>query len=448
MSGILNRYRSLVGEGLSRTLVRGATGYAGARVLGKGLGFGLQLLLTNLLGAEGYGLYVYPLAWMSLLILVAVVGLDTTIVRYLPNYLTSEEPAKAKGLLLAGGRRVLVASLLTAGLVAAVVWLLRARLPPGLAPVFWSMSLLLVARALLTLYSAALRGLKRVLQSELCMSAVVPAVLGVTVAGIYFLAPRALDATTVMLAHAGVTCLAIVVVATLLCRALPRDVLDASANLTDRQKWHSVGWALLLVSASHLLLAKADVLMVGALVGTTGAGIYEIAARLAEGVGFGLQAVNSIAAPMISELYEKGDTEDLQDLLTLGARGVLLIAVPAVVVLSFWGQSILGLFGDEFTTGYSVLLMLTLGQFVHALAGSVGFVMIMTDHHRESAAIIGSSAVINVLLNFWFIQLWGLEGAAFATAATTVLWNALLLRFVWVNLSLNTTAFRLGVAGR
>lgn len=443
---MLERYQSLVGEGLSRTLIRGATGYAGARVLGKGLGFGLQLLLTNLLGADGYGLYIYPLAWMSLLILVAVVGLDTTTVRYLPNYLTSGEPGKAKGLLLDGGRRVLAASFLTGGLVATVVWGLRDHLPSGLAPVFWAMCLLLVARALLTLYSAALRGLKEVLQSELCMSAVVPALLGVGVAVVYFATPDAIDPTTVMLGHAGVTFLAVGVVAVLLVRELPRDVLEAPANLSDREKWHSVGWALLLVSASHLLLAKADVLMVGALVGTTAAGVYEIAARLAEAVGFGLLAVNSIAAPMISELHESGETGDLQDLLTLGARGVLILALPAVLVLTLGGRPILSMFGSEFVEGYPVLLVLTLGQFVHALAGSVGFVMIMTDHHRESAVIIGSSAMLNVLLNFWFIHLWGVEGAAFATAATTILWNVVLLRFVWTNLSLNTTAFRFGIA--
>lgn len=448
MGAFLERYRSLVGDGISRTLIKGATGFAGARLGGKALGFGLQLLLANLLGAAGYGQYVYPLSWMSLLILLALVGLDTTTLRYVPNYLASESWSRVKGLLLHVGRRVLTSAVGVAVFAAATVWWLRGRLDPGLAPVFWAMCLLLIVKAPLQLYSTALRALKRVFLSELSVSVVIPSVLGAAVVLLYLLIPDYLTATLVMTLHAGAALFALGVVVYLLGRELPSDVMEVEPSFDEREEWHRVGWALLLVSASHLLLARADVLMVGIFVGVTEAGIYEVASRLTEAVGFGLLAANSIVAPLISEMYEKGEREKLQQLLTLSARGVLALALPAVVFLAIWGSPVLGWFGDAFTRGYGVLLLLAAGQLMHVLAGSVGFVMIMTEHHRESAVIIGGSAIVNIALNLWFIHLWGFEGAAIATATTTVLWNVALLRYVWVHLELNTTAFGEGIAFR
>jgi len=46
-------------------------------------------------------------------------------------------------------------------------------------------------------------------------------------------------------------------------------------------------------------LNRTDIVMIGAITGTEAAGFYSAAARIAELVIFGLNAVNTIAAPII-----------------------------------------------------------------------------------------------------------------------------------------------------
>jgi O-antigen/teichoic acid export membrane protein len=58
--------------------------------------------------------------------------------------------------------------------------------------------------------------------------------------------------------------------------------------------------------------------------------------------------------------------------------------------------------------------------------GPVGVVLIMTGHERDAALAIGVSAVLNLILNAILIPGWGMEGAAVATAASTVVWNILM----------------------
>jgi O-antigen/teichoic acid export membrane protein len=76
------------------------------------------------------------------------------------------------------------------------------------------------------------------------------------------------------------------------------------------------------------------------------------------------------------------------------------------------------LFGAKYDDGYTVLLILSLGQVVQTYAGSCGFALMMTGHQRVYAWILGFSTVITAALDVGLYQLWGLEGIALATAVS------------------------------
>ena len=59
---------------IRRDLVRGAAGTSAVRITSTGLGLVVTAMLARLLGAEGYGIYVYALALVTLLAVPATVG--------------------------------------------------------------------------------------------------------------------------------------------------------------------------------------------------------------------------------------------------------------------------------------------------------------------------------------------------------------------------------------
>ena len=73
-------------KGPGAILARGAGGAFIADALGRVFAFGLQLLLARLMGVEQYGIFAYVLAWLNILVLVAKLGLDTMLVRFVPIY--------------------------------------------------------------------------------------------------------------------------------------------------------------------------------------------------------------------------------------------------------------------------------------------------------------------------------------------------------------------------
>ena len=254
---------------------------------------------------------------------------------------------------------------------------------------------------------------------------------------------RRLDAASAMAVHLSALAAAYVIAHVWLVRALPEAARRAVPLYSARQ-WLGASLPLLLVSAMHLILGQIDVLMVGSLMGPGDAGVYAVAVRIAGFVLFGLIAINAIAAPLIAELFGTGRRAQLQAMLraTAWANAGFALAVGAAIVIA--GEWILTLFGAGFEHGYRALVICVIGYLISALAGSVGFLMTMTGHERQAARIMALAVAANIALNLILIPIWGLVGAALATAMTTAMWNLMMLAYTRRELNIDTSAFTLG----
>ena len=193
----------------------------------------------------------------------------------------------------------------------------------------------------------------------------------------------------------------------------------------------------------YLVANQTDTIMIGIIIGTEQAGVYNVASRIAGLTAFVLLAINTFLAPLISELYTKQENSELQTLVRAGARIAAVVSLLVVIGLIVLGKVLLGLFGEGFANGYSPLVILAVSQFINALAGSVGLIMIMTGYEAQATKIITGSAVLNIVLNLALIPMFGIVGAAIATTITTILWNFLMFRFVLRSLRINTSAIPL-----
>jgi O-antigen/teichoic acid export membrane protein len=183
----------------------------------------------------------------------------------------------------------------------------------------------------------------------------------------------------------------------------------------------------MLVSVMHLAMAHTDMLMLGMLTESAETGIYNAASRLAGVMAFGLMTVNTVVAPLFSELFATGERERLQRLVTLAASGTALALLPVLLALALGGEQLLGLFGPAFVAGYLPLLILSAGQIVNALSGSVGFLLTMSGHQKEVSRILSLTALLNLAGNALLIPRYGAAGAAASTACATGLWNLILV---------------------
>jgi O-antigen/teichoic acid export membrane protein len=193
------------------------------------------------------------------------------------------------------------------------------------------------------------------------------------------------------------------------------------------------------INAAHLIAKQADILMLGAIRSTSEVGLYSAASKISDLIIFGLVVSNAVLAPMISGLYGKEQIGSLQSLITLAARATFIVTVVCFIGILLFGQWMLGLYGAAFRDAYYPLVILSFGQFINAASGPVGFLMTMTGRHFHAAIIVGISALANVGANAILIPLWGMGGAALATALTSALWNLSMVYYVVQVLGLHPT---------
>lgn len=434
LSGLLAR---LGGEEYGAILFRRASGVFTIRSGGLALMLLVQLFLARMLGATQYGDFAYAQAWMSVLATVGVFGLQNASMRYVAAYNAYEQWPLLCGFLRFARLTSVGLSLAVAAITVPLALILREYLQPGqLTPLLLGLAIVpIMARLLLS--QGVVRGLKRPVEAELPERFARPLLIAFGV-GIMALMLVQITAVTAVAALAVAVIVALVITVRVERRLLPLATRLSPPEYRTSQ-WFRSGAALLLMSGMQIIMSRLDILMLGAMIGSEAAGIYNVASRFAELASFGLAATNAIAAPMISELYWSGQLAQLQRVLALAALGVVAFTTVVFVVLVVFSDFFLGLFGQNFIAGGGALFILLLGQVMNAGCGCVGYLTTMTGHERWAALSQGVAAVLNVGLNVTLIPRFGLEGAATATATSMVVWNLALLIFVMRRLRLNPT---------
>ncbi len=411
-------------DGVGGVLIRGAGGRLGAKICGVGLAFGVHVLLARLMGAEQYGVYMFALTILHLLLIPCLFGFDTAIVRFSAAYAAQQEWNPLRGLYRRSTQFVLALSL-TAGLgVALAVFAFGGPGRSDLTATLLVGAFLLPVLALSAIRRASLRALKRVVVSEAADGVVRPILLALGVAVAVLWAGRQLDAAVAMQLNIFGAVGGLLVASVYLQRKRPKEVYRARPEFRTRE-WVRTALPLLFVSGLYMLLGRVDKLMLGMLRDPAEVGFYSVASRVASLALFGMQASNSIAAPLISEFHSAKSREELQGLVSRVAKLIAGISAPVLLGLLILGPWILALFGEEFKTAYLALVLLTLGQAVNASTGPVGFLLTMTGHERKGLQIVTISLVVNILLNVPGIYFFGISGAAGATSVSIVVRNLL-----------------------
>ncbi len=425
--------RVLSGEGVGAILVRGASGTASVQILGLPLLLGVHLALTRELGVTQYGYYAFAFGWVMLLAVVCRLGLEGGITRYTAAYRAQGEGAALRGLALRGIQTVAGISA-TLGIVLALgSLLLQQRLP---ADQVWTLALAGMALPPLALLGVArglLRGSRRPAKAMLLQRALLP---GFTLLLIVASASTAgLTRAPVAMALTLGGAVAVVAVGAFWVRSALADTISGVTADYRTREWLRVSLPMLLTSSMLMTMNHVDTIMLGLIVDTDASGLYFPAARISEVAAIGLACTNVVVAPMISELHTTDQRTRLQRLLTLAA--IVTSAITLAVAGTLWlaGEWVLGFFGPAFTAGYPALLILLGGQMVNALCGPVGMMM------DRAAVVISAGAALNMGLNATLIPLYGITGAAAATAISGAGWNLWMFGEVRRRHGLNPSVF-------
>ena len=187
------------------------------------------------------------------------------------------------------------------------------------------------------------------------------------------------------------------------------------------------------------LLLRIDILMVGYFRPSLEVGVYRAVSQTALLLLIFLTSFNNIFAPMIADIFNKGDQEKMRQLFKTVTRWSFSLTLPLFLVVAIGAKNILHIFGSDFTVGWLPLIILASGQLVNAGSGGVSLMLVMSGHQYRKLFGDFAIVIINLMLNIILIPRWGFLGAAVATGISIAGVN--LIRVMQVYFTLRVHAY-------
>lgn len=422
--------------GLKKFLAKAIAGTFSIRVLNIGLAYVVSLLLARILGADGYGSYIYALALINFLQIPTMLGLNPLITREIAVYKTQEQWGLAKGIIRWANLNIFLLSFITAIIASLIIWHFQAYFKVNNITVILVALIGLPLINLLKIKESQLHAIGHIVKAQLPEVIIRPVVIIAFLSTLYLLFKQQFNATWAMGIYVLATGICFVVISLIIYRFVPQNI--ATATPEYRQKvWFYEALPMLFISSMYLINNQTDTLMLGVLTNSASVGIYSIANRGANLMNFVLSVFNVSLAPTLASLHAAGEKQKLQKLVKKSANLVLLSSLPIAIILIVFGKWFLGMFGQEFVQGHTVLNILCIGKLINASTGAVALLLNMTGYQKYTFIGVAVSAILNVILNASLIPQWGAEGAATATAISTIVWNILLVVFVHQRLKIN-----------
>lgn len=392
---------------------------------GMGVGYLLTLVVSRLLGAEAWGSFSLGLTVATIGSIFGRLGVDTALLR-----LIAESKTKGQGEIVANtywmGIKI---TLPVTVFISVIVYFMAPELAeyvfnkPHLDGTFRISSFAILPLVLSMLNTQSLRGLKKIKEYAF-FDLVARHLLTLLVLFIVFAAYR--QSEVVILAFTIAMYLILIASSIVLfCQIRKTDTDEVQINalsITYRQIF-SIALPLFLASSINFLKGWIDTLMIGIYMTEADVGIYNVALKFSILINVPLTAINTIAAPKFAEFYGKNDLRGLGRFVQQSTKMIFLFSLPIFCGIVLFPKLIMGVLGQEFRVGWIALLVLSFGQFVNAISGSVGYLLQMAGEQRYFQNITVLTVLLGIVFNSLLIPSLGINGAALATFITLVTWN-------------------------
>tara|TARA_B100000963_G_scaffold181255_1_gene157594 strand:+ start:1753 stop:3090 length:1338 start_codon:yes stop_codon:yes gene_type:complete len=410
-------------------LIKGASSTFILKILGLVVGYGLAIFITNKFGAFVFGQYVTALLIIEILSIISRLGIDTALVRYISRYVHNGASQLINKLYFKS-----IAIVTSAAIIFTLVLLFFSSYIADFMNLdeeyLLIVSFSFIPLVLFHMNVQAIRGLKKMLSFSFLNNVAITLFTFIIV--VILVSTNSSEKLPI---YAYVGSVFIMTFSSYFLWFYHKTklenfkVVNSETELTTKALF-KVSIPLLMGQSMMLIMGKVDLFMLANLTSSDQVGIYNIALKLSMLAYMGLMAVNSIAAPKFSEIHSSGDIEALKKIVQQSTKTIFWVTVPVLILFLCFPKSILSVFGEEFKLAAMALIILSISKMFSAISGSVGTFLQMVGKQNVFQNILILTAVINICLNYILIPKYGIDGAAFASAISGVIWNSLMIIYI------------------
>ena len=395
-----------------------------------------RLLMSRMLGPEGYGLYGLTLPFQGIFQILSAGGLPPAISKYVAEYNAKDEKQMTRQVIITATKfMIMMAILLSVVLLfssdfianvifhkPAVVWPLR-------------------AVSLITPFSVVVGAMRGAFQGFYRNEYTVYNRLAEQVSTIVFACAFVFAGLYAMGAVLGTACGFIVsaLTAVFLYRRYINPLFDDASpikmSFKDELKllWTLIKFAIpvALTALSEMAIYDIGTFVIGILMLSTDVGFYNAADPISRIPLIISLSISTVLLPAASEAYALKDHALLQEYVVDCLRYSILTVLPLCVLISIFSLPIMIiLFGSTYAPSSGVLSILVIGMSFYTIYMICSSILQGINNPRIPMYVLLVGTIINLISNFYFVKLYGILGAGIGTTLTTAILMIIILVIV------------------
>lgn len=390
-----------------------------------------MILMARFLGADAFGVYAFAISIITLLSMIAEMGLPTVITRFGAIYFFKKQLEFFKGITRFTNSRITVSSIVLALGILAAYFL-------GLIKDEYENAVLLASPlillfALSRVRSAILTAVEKVNIAQLPEMIFRPSLLIISLLILYFF--DQVTAINVLVVYILINVIIYLIGESLVKRHTKTIKLIDKIDF-ERKKWIQAAFPLFLLGGIQMIGVQSDIFLLGFFSSSEDVGVFKSMYQISLLVIFSLTAVNAISSPQIVRLHESNNVSGLKKLLINFCGINLVFALVIAFPFYFYGDFFIDLlYGEEYVIGFTCLQILIIGRIINTVFGVSNQFLKMMGEEKKAANGILMGTLISIALNIILIPKLKLLGAAYASAISLSFWNLflffILVRKLW-----------------
>ncbi len=411
-----------------RKQIRGSSLLLVGRLLSAGVNFVCQILIARYLSTTDFGAWAYALSVVSVFQIVAVLGMDTAVPRFVPIYLEKREYNKLYGTILLVSGSALGAGGLIIGVFYAFPGLLTRLVNDKPEPIalLFIMIFLVPVEAIDTILTGLFASLAKVRTIFFRAYVLAPGLkLGVVILLILLRSEVTFLACGYLAARAlGALIYAWVLIRLLRLRGFFHHLRGSEIKLPVREIF---GFTLPLMTSDLVrvpLMQAVAVMFLGYFCDLRQVAYFRVVLPAVALNQIVMQSFAVLYTPAAARLFAKGDHEGINHLYWQTAMWMTMLSFPGfALTFSLARPLTVFLYGWRYEQASVVLALLTLGNYFNIALGFNHLTLRILGKVRYVAAVNVLTALTNVVSGLLLIPRYGAKGAALATAGTLILLN-------------------------
>ncbi|MGB1205474.1 MAG: polysaccharide biosynthesis C-terminal domain-containing protein [Chitinophagales bacterium] len=198
------------------------------------------------------------------------------------------------------------------------------------------------------------------------------------------------------------------------------------------------GFYVVLGGFASTMIVSIDIMMLAALLGLEKTGIYTIAFFIGTVIDVPRRSLSSIVTPLIADAWKNNNLLKIKELYIKISINQLIIG--SWIFLGIW-LNIDDLFklihnGEIYQAGKYVVFFIGISKIIDMSAGVNSEIIFTSIYYRFNFHISLILVILTIATNYMLIPLYGIVGAAMATAFSVFLFNVIKFLFIWFKFKL------------